>query len=406
MTHIFLNGLGASAGAGLTYLHNVVPRLASMPEVRTTLAVQPQLRMQFSGFTKVAVLDASIPAGTLRRFWFEQRKLPGMIRESGADLLLSAGNFALRNSPVPQILLSGNSLYTSKDFFRDLRRRREYGLWLDTFAKGYFARKSVQWADCTVAPSRAFANELRRWTGKVVVPIHHGFDAGVFFADTTPLATEIQEKLDETPDCLKLLFVSHYNYYRNFETLFRAVALLRDRTPERKVRLFLTCTFDDRETPGTYKTAGALRLIDELGIREEVVQLGAVPYQQLHHVYSACDVYVTPAYTETFAHPLVEAMACGLPIVASDTLVHREICQTARSFDKYSPAQMAEAILETVGSKHRRPETPQTITVPAEFSWSLHVQQLLKLATRLRSEEGMNDRPEPKLVETPSRAAS
>ncbi len=406
MIHVFLNGLGASAGAGLTYLHNVVPRLSSIPEVRTTLAVQPQLRMQFSGLAGVDVLDARIPFGAVPRFWFEQKQLAGLIRESGADVLLSAGNFALRNSPVPQILLSGNSLYTSKDFFRDLRRRREYGLWLDTLAKGYFARKSVQWADCTVAPSRAYADELRRWTGKNVIAIHHGFDAGVFFGDKTPLTADVRQKLDVPSECLKLLFVSHYNYYRNFETLFRAVAALRSRMHGRKVRLFLTCTFDDRKTPGTYKTAGAARLIDELGIREEVVELGSAPYQQLHHVYSACDVYVTPAYTETFAHPLVEAMACGLPIVASDTPVHREICETAVFFDKYSPGQMAEAILGVAVSKERFPGGRNAVAAATRFSWSFHVQALLKLAARLRSKDGINELPKPKIAAAPKRAAS
>ena len=41
-------------------------------------------------------------------------------------MLFSVGNFALRKSPVPQVLLSRNSLYTSIDFLRDVRRRGEY----------------------------------------------------------------------------------------------------------------------------------------------------------------------------------------------------------------------------------------------------------------------------------------
>src|SRR5206468_6728598 len=114
-------------------------------------------------------------------------------------------------------------------FYRDLRQRGEYRMWLDTKLKGYFAKKSVHWADCTVAPSQAFADDLRRWTGKEVMAIHHGFDAEVFFGDDSPLPAEIENKLLAADDCLRLLFVSHYNYYRNFETLFRAFALLRDR---------------------------------------------------------------------------------------------------------------------------------------------------------------------------------
>lgn len=379
MMHIFLNAAGASAGSGLTYLYNVLPRLSSMPDVRTTLAVQGHLRAEFQGLRSVDVLDAAIPESSLRRFWFEQKELPKLIAGVKADVLLSAGNFALRNSPVPQVLLSGNSLYTSTDFYRDLRRRGEYGMWLDTKIRGIFAKKSVQWADCTVAPSRAFANELESWTGREVSSVHHGFDAAVFFGDKSPLPPEVLDKLRAAEGCVKLLFVSHYNYYRNFETLFGALALARKQAPEFKVRLFLTCTLNDSRTPGAYKTGAAAQMVRDLGIRDDVVELGAMPYRQLHHIYKACDVYVTPAYAETFAHPLVEAMACGLPVIASDIPAHREICSTASFFDRVSADQLAARILKIVPMR-KKPTMPQKV----EFSWSEHVAKLLVIAAQLK----------------------
>src|SRR5213592_1206941 len=161
MIRIFMNGLAASAGAGLTYLHNVVPHLSELPGVHTTLAVQPTLRPRFEWLNNVDLICPEGISGTARRFVFEQTKLGDLIRKSRADVLISAGNFALRNSPVPQILLSGNSLYTSEDFSRDVRSRGDYGPWLDTRIKGFLAKQSLRWADCTVAPSNAFAQELR-----------------------------------------------------------------------------------------------------------------------------------------------------------------------------------------------------------------------------------------------------
>ena len=70
-------------------------------------------------------------------------------------MLLSAGNFAVWNSAVPQILLSRNALYTSTDFEDDLRRRGDYRVWLDTKIKGALAKASIQRADIAVAPSAA-----------------------------------------------------------------------------------------------------------------------------------------------------------------------------------------------------------------------------------------------------------
>jgi glycosyltransferase involved in cell wall biosynthesis len=220
-----------------------------------------------------------------------------------------------------------------------------------------------------------------------VSSIHHGFDGEVFFGDKSPLPRLITEKLDSADACLKLLFVSHYNYYRNFETLFHAIALARKRAPNRRLRLFLTCTLDDSYTPGAYKTSDAARLIRDLGIRQDVVELGSVPYHQLHHVYRACDVYVSPAYAETFAHPLVEAMACGLPVIASDIPAHREVCSTAAFFDRFSAEELANHILEVSPPVKRSPVAPERIG----FSWSEHVAKLLAIASQLRNGTAENE---------------
>ena len=382
MIRIFVNGLAASAGAGLTYLHNVVPHLSSLPGVHTALAVQPTLRQNFERLSNVDLICPEGISGTARRFVFEQWKLPDLILKSGADVLVAAGNFALRNSPVRQILLSGNSLYTSDDFSRDLRLRREYAMLADNFVKGVLARRSVHWADQTVAPSQAFADELQRWAGREVAVIHHGFNHTAFFADQTPLADDIQRKLGEAEGCLRLLFVSHYNYYRNFETLFRALPLVQNLVPQKPVKLLLTCKLERGANPGTYNAEDASGLVRDLRIQDNVVQLGSVPYASLHHLYRACDLYVTPAYAETFAHPLVEAMASGLPVVASDLPVHKEVCRdAAQYFSRFSPESLAKAVARIAGSSELAVRLSGAGRERShDFSWAEHVNRLLALA--------------------------
>ena len=374
---IFLNGLGASTASGLTYLRNVLPHLSSRTDMHTAVAVNSAVRGEFTAFPNISVLELKDPPGAAARFWFEQTRLPALLRATKAQVLISAGNFALRNPPIPQILLSGNSLYTSPDFYRDLRHRREYRMWLDTRLRAVFARRSVAWADCTVAPSLAFAGELQRWTGRDVVSIHHGFDPEIFFAGNCGLSENIDQRLKASEGALRLLYVSHYNYYRNFETIFRALPLIRRGLGGRKLRLFLTCKLQDGETPGAYKPAAALSLVRDLGIRDEVVELGSMDYSVLHHLYRACDLYVTAAYAETFAHPIAEAMACGLRIVASDLPVHHEICgESALYFPRFSPEVLADQVLRA--AVLGRPE-PQT----SRFSWREHVKELLALAAGL-----------------------
>ncbi len=388
MIHVFINALSASAGAGLTYVRNVLPILARRADVRTTLLVGEALRGEIAESPNITLLSESYPAGTGGRFWYEQRALPGLIRSSGADILLSTGNFAIFRSPVPQILLSGNSLYISADFLRDVRQRGDYRLWIDTKVKGWFARWSVRAADCTVAPSEAFAGDLRKWTGKDVVCVHHGFDHETFFRETVALPSDVQARLAATEGALRILFVSHYNYYRNFETLIRAIAILKRKLRPRTVRLLLTCKLVSNENPGSYHADIAAKLVRELNLEDDVVELGTVPYAALHHHYRSCQVYATAAYAETFAHPLVEAMASGLPVIASDLAVHREVCgEAALYFPRFSPEALAEQITRVADSDQiRAAMCTAGLSRSRDFGWDKHVEALLQLAVSLVKE--------------------
>jgi len=389
MIRLFINGLAASAGGGLTYLRNVIPQLARRVDVDTTVLLNPAIRAEFGELPNISLVGDRQPGGAARRFLREQAVLPRLIRRSGAQVLISAGNFALWRSPVPQILLSRNSLYTSSEFLRDIRARRDYAIWADTVAKSYLARQSIRRADITVAPSTAFAQELSQWSGRKVLTVHHGFDLDSFTSCATPLPTAAQSQLEQAQDALRLLFVSHYNYYRNFETLFRAIPILRSRLRQKKVKLFLTCRLNSAENPGTYRAESAALLVNDLRESQDIVELGSIPYRSLHQLYRACHIYVTPAYAESFAHPLIEAMSSGLPVVASDLAVHREICGDAGIyFPRFSSQALAERILEIQQSPELGEKLARNgLRRARDFSWSEHVERLLALAQGLvRSE--------------------
>jgi glycosyltransferase involved in cell wall biosynthesis len=380
-----IDALGASAGGGLTYVRNALPYLAAHSGVEMSLLAGEAAGAELPTAKNLQILTGAKEGSAFSRFLWEQVEIPKLVRKLGAEVLLCAGNFAIWRSPVPQIVLSRNSLYTSADFARDLRRRGAYGMLAETWAKGFLARKSIRRAELTVAPSRAFAQELTAWSGREVVALHHGFDREYFFRDQTPLPAPILAKLKESEGGTRLLFVSHYNYYRNFETLLGGLALLKHRQPKRKIRLLLTCELSPGKNPGRYQTGEASRLLRELKIGDDVIQLGAIPYQQVHQLYRSCDLYVTPAYAESFAHPLVEAMACGLPIVASDLAVHREITNGAAVFfERFSPAGLADKVTELMDSPGLQAELRERgLTQANHFSWEAHAGRLLELSQSL-----------------------
>ena len=382
MIRLFINGLAASAGGGLTYLRNVIPHLARRENVHTTVLLNANLCREFEERSNLLLIRGPDFLGSRRRLFYEQTEIPKLIRRSGSHALVSAGNFALWNSPIPQILLSRNALYTSADFVRDIRGRGDYAIWADTLVKGWLARRSIRDADVTVAPSEAFARELGQWSGRQVVAIHHGFDAKAFHNNGTGLPDGFEAVLEGGADAVRLLFVSHYNYYRNFETLLRAMPIVRRRLQHQNVKLYLTCRLHSNSNPGNYRAEPAATLLREVRRECEVVELGSISYSALHHLYRACQIYVTPAYAESFAHPLVEAMSSGLPVVAADLEVHREICGSAALyFSRFSPEELADCVLRIVDSTTLAKDLSSNgLRRSQDFSWERHVTQLLDLA--------------------------
>jgi len=70
---------------------------------------------------------------------------------------------------------------------------------------------------------------------------------------------------------------------------------------------------------GTGRHEGSLRdLARELGIAEQVRFLGYVPDEELPVLYSSADVFVLPSRYEGFGLVVLEAMACGTPVIGAD----------------------------------------------------------------------------------------
>ena len=96
-------------------------------------------------------------------------------------------------------------------------------------------------------------------------------------------------------------------------------------------------------------------LASELGIAGDVVFVGGIPLEQTVDFYRAADLFVYPSLNETFGLPILEAMACGCPVVTSDTSAMPETAgQAAVLADPKDPASIARAIVEAAGPDRDR----------------------------------------------------
>jgi glycosyltransferase involved in cell wall biosynthesis len=394
MAKVLLNALASTAGGGKTYLRNVLPRLSRIDGENSYLALTPEGR-DYSQFAddRVTIETIRTGGGLVGRLFWEQTGLRRYIKRRKIDVLVSLGNFALFASPAPQLLFSRNDLYFSKEFENDLRRRGLYSTLIAHRMKSALARRSIKEADVNIAPTTAFADRIRAFDELSVVDfevLHFGFDPNGFTSNDDPLPAGQVDLLRLSEGCHRLLYVSHYNYFRNFETLIRALPIVQEQIKAetgKDVLLVLTTDLRRGAVYGGYDASFAADLIDRLQVRENIAMLGDVPYDRLHHLYKTCDLFVCPSYSESFGHPLVEAMAMGTPVVAANLPVHREVCADAASyFDVFDERELAERCVSVIRDDRLRGSMIERGLERSEsFSWDEHVRGLVNLIERVLS---------------------
>ena len=158
------------------------------------------------------------------------------------------------------------------------------------------------------------------------------------------------------------LFVSSLWPYKNCEGLLRAWALARADLPGRQLVIV---------GPGRNEKylADLHSLARKLGIAGDLVFTGGVPLEETTLFYQAADVFVYPSLNETFGLPILEAMACGSPVVTSDTSAMPETAGGAAVLaDPKNPASIARAIVEAANSRDRLREAG--LKRASEFTWA------------------------------------
>ena len=122
-------------------------------------------------------------------------------------------------------------------------------------------------------------------------------------------------------------------------------------------------------------------LINELDLEGRVAFLGYVPRSHLPYLYSGASVFVTVSLSEGFGLPPLEAMACGTPVVASNTSSLPEVVGDAGILvDPNNTEQIAQALLKIIEHPELRCDFSQkALERSALFSWGKTAKQTLEL---------------------------
>jgi glycosyltransferase involved in cell wall biosynthesis len=130
---------------------------------------------------------------------------------------------------------------------------------------------------------------------------------------------------------------------------------------------------------------GIFQRVEELSLTQEVVFLGFVPEEHLPALYSLADVLAFPSIYEGFGLPPLEAMACGTPVVTSNSSSLPEVVGDAGLMVAPDDHQaLAEAIARVLDDADLREDlVKRGLARAAEFSWQATGEKLLSVYQRL-----------------------
>ena len=132
---------------------------------------------------------------------------------------------------------------------------------------------------------------------------------------------------------------------------------------------------------GSPLTADQRLLASELGVTGGIVELGFIPADLLAAVYRRALVVLIPSEAEGFGLPLLESMACGTPVIASDLPALRETGGDGAEFHPVGDiAAWAEAVSRIANDpEHRKRRAAAGLARAAEFSWAGNTREVMSL---------------------------
>ncbi len=333
-----------------TYTRGIAGALASRAGVEVRLFTpRPLPEAEGNGPWSVSA-DGHLP-GTI---WV-QTALPRQARQWGADVLLAALTIGPVRAGLPFVSVVHDLTPLTHPEWHNLRT-------LAGFAP--FWEWTAERAARFICVSEATARELTRAypeTRARVRVVSNGVDSG--FGPAPDAAAPLETRRRYAGGHRYILYLGTLEPRKNVETLVAACDLLWSRRVEAP----------DLVLAGGsgWKTLALFDRIARSPFRDRIHLAGYTGREAALDLYRAAEVFVYPSLAEGFGLPVLEAMACGIPVVTSTAEALREVAGGAALFagprDPAGFARQIERVLDDTGTRERLalagPERA------AKFSW-------------------------------------
>ena len=156
---------------------------------------------------------------------------------------------------------------------------------------------------------------------------------------------------------------------KNISSLIRAFHLIRNKIPHKLVIAGMK----------DFMYHDLFDLVQESGLQDDVIFTGKIDQADLPALYSGASVFVYPSFGEGFGIPPLEAMACGAPVIASNTTALPEVVGDAGiQIDPRDVEEISTAMLNVLENDSLREQLKgKGLEQRKKFSWYKTAEQVL-----------------------------
>jgi len=356
-----INAVSARAGGGVSYLINLLRILPAICPDDQFLAVIPDIKLpieisQHPNLELKTIPEAS--GNVFKRFLWENTALIDLCHSWKADLLYCVANIIpFRNPGIPVAVMLQNVAPLTPKVLYLLKKYEPAPKFLQMLLLQKLTLFAARKSHAVIALSNDSVKLLQKWVPQTRPEVaYHGLDPAFCGSFKKPVSC------GEAP---YLLFVSSLYVYKGLEYLVEAMHI----DPELP-RLFVAGrTFDSGHARKVSQ-----RII-ELNLTERITFLDAIPYDELPQWYSHATAMVSPSWCESSSIILLEAMACGCPVVAMNTGPMPEICgETGIYAEPFNAKSLAEAMRKAV-ELDRQQIKKKLVERASLFTWEKSMQE-------------------------------
>jgi glycosyltransferase involved in cell wall biosynthesis len=294
--------------------------------------------------------------------YYEQVLLPRAAKEHKLDLLHYVDNSASLISDVPIILTLHDVMYRRP--LSAVRARPTFRQRLVHAYKQWAIPRSAYMAQKVITVSEYSKAQIVRTigipSGKVTVTLE-GVDRHSF-----------RKGPAKRQGLFKVLVHGAADDRKNLSNILKAVQVLVKQKKSFQVEII---GMDREELAWTPYQREAL----ELGLEPYVKWVGNIPSGQLAKVYHECDLFLYPSKMEGFGLPVLEAFACGVPVITSTTTSLPEVADRAAVLvDPEDPVAIARAVRDMMERPQlRRDYAKKGLKRAGQFTWEKMAKETL-----------------------------